>query len=147
MAYKNIILSPNNVSNQASPQISQFYRGFSTMQADTLSNKLFDYALIKQDILNMFQTRKGERLMNPEFGTIIWDVIFDPFTDAVKQQIIDDVTRILNYDPRAVPIDITIIEAETGMIVDSTLLYVQTNQAEQMKFDFNANAGLVNIVE
>lgn len=145
MAYKNIILSPNNVTNQASPQISQFYRGFSTMQADTLSNRLFDYAIVKQDIINMFQTRKGERVMNPEFGTIIWDVIFEPFTDAVKQLIADDVTRILNYDPRAVPTEITIIEAETGMIIDATMFYTQINQSEQMKLDFNSATGAVSL--
>lgn len=145
MAYKNIILSPNNVTNQSSPQISQFYRGFSTMQADTLSNRLFDYAIVKQDIINMFQTRKGERVMNPEFGTIIWDVIFEPFTESVKQMIVEDVTRILNFDPRAVPTDITIIEAETGMIIDATLFYTQTNQSEQMKLDFNSTTGIVNL--
>lgn len=145
MAYKNIILSPNNVSNQAASRSTQFYRGFSTMQTDTRSTRLFDYALVKQDILNMFQTRKGERLMNPEFGTIIWDVIFEPFTESVKQQIVEDVTRIMNYDKRAIPTEVTIIEAETGMIIDATLLYTQTNESEQMKFDFNSRTGAVTL--
>ena len=143
MAYKNIIITPNNVSNQASVQRSQFYKGFSTSNPDTLSNKIYDYDLIKQDIINMFQTRKGERVMNPEFGTIIWDLIFDPFTDSVKQQISDDVTRILNYDRRAIPTTITIIESETGMIIDAVLYYSQINLSEQIRIDFNRETGLV----
>jgi len=145
MAYKNIVLTPNNVSNQKTAQKSQFYKGFTSANSDTLSNKIFDYDLIKQDMLNQFQTRKGERVMNPGFGTIIWDMIFEPFTDDVKQKISDDVTRILNYDPRAVPTSITIVEADSGLLIDATLLYVQVNLTEQMKLSFNKQTGLVGL--
>lgn len=143
MAYKNIILTPNNVSNQKTAQKSQFYKGFTTSNLDTLSNKIFDYALIKQDIINQFQTRKGERVMNPLFGTIIWDMIFEPFTDDVKQQISDDVTRILNYDPRAVPTAIIIVESESGLLIDATLFYVQINLTEQLRLSFDRETGLI----
>ena len=145
MAYKNIILTPNNVSNQSSVQQSQFYKGFTTANTDTMSNKIYDYNLIKQDILNQFQTRQGERVMNPLFGTIIWDLIFEPFTDDVKQQISDDATRILNYDPRAIPTVITIVEAESGLLIDATLFYVQLNLTDQMKLTFNAESGIVGL--
>lgn len=142
MAYKNIILTPSNVSSQVAVQKSQFYKGFSTANTNALSNKIFDYDLIKQDMLNQFQTRKGERLMNPNFGTIIWDMIFEPFTDDVKQQISDDVTRILNYDPRVVPTAITIVEADSGLLIDATLYYVQINLTDQIKLSFNSEIGI-----
>ena len=72
-------------------------------------------------------------------------MIFEPFTDDVKQKISDDVTRILNYDPRAVPTSITIVEADSGLLIDATLLYVQVNLTEQMKLSFNKQTGLVGL--
>jgi phage baseplate assembly protein W len=145
MAYKSIVLTPNNITSQVGVQQTQFYRGFSTADSTTLSSKMYDLNLIKQNIINHFQTRRGERVMNPEFGTIIWDVIFDPFTASIKQAISDDVTRILNYDRRAIPTEITIIEAESGMIIDATLYYSQINMSEKMKLDFNKATGLVTV--
>jgi phage baseplate assembly protein W len=143
MAYKNIVINPANVSSQASVQSSQFYKGFSTVDGSSLNNKLYDFALIQQDIMNMFQTKLGERVMNPEFGTVIWSLIFEPFTDNIKQLISEDVTRILNYDPRVVPTQINVTEAEYGMIIDCTLFYVQQNMTQQMSLSFDKELGIV----
>jgi len=143
MVYKNLILTPNNVSNQSSVQQSQFYKGFSTADPTSLTNKIFDFALIQQDIMNMFQTKKGERVMNPEFGTIIWSLIYEPFTPDVKRQISDDVTRILNYDPRVTPTTINISEAEYGMIIEATLYYKQQDVSQQMILNFDKELGAV----
>jgi phage baseplate assembly protein W len=144
MPYKNIVITPNNVSNQPSVQTSQFYKGFSTVNSSSMSNKLYDYDLILQDILNIFQTRKGERLMFPDFGTIIWSMIYEPFTEEVKQIISDDITKILNYDPRVIPTQINISDVEYGLLIDCTLYYKQLNLTQKMKFDFNKNTGIVS---
>lgn len=144
MAYKNTIINPPNISNQASVQKSQFYKGFSTVNPTSLNTKLFDFDLIKQDILNMFQTKKGERVMNPDFGTIIWSLIYEPFTDDVKQRISEDVTRILNYDPRVTPTRINITEAEYGMIIEATLYYKRQDLSSQMRFEFDRRLGIVS---
>jgi phage baseplate assembly protein W len=143
MAYKNLVITPNNVSNQASVQRSQFYKGFSTTNDAKLTNKIYDFDLIKQDIINMFQTKKGERVMNPEFGTIIWSLIYEPFTLDVKQLISDDVTRVLNYDPRVTPTQIDITEAEYGLVIEATLYYKLEDVSTQMSLSFDKELGLV----
>jgi len=143
MPYKDLVVKPNNISNQRNARQSQFYRGFSSIDDSTLSNKIFDVQLIHADIMNMFQTRRGERVMNPEFGTIIWDLIYEPFTDQTKQQISDDVTRILNYDPRVTPTAIQITEADYGLIIEATLSYPQLNLVETMKLSFDKDIGLL----
>ena len=143
MPYKNTIITPPNISSQANTQKTQFYKGFSTVDSQSLSTKLFDFDLIKQDILNMFQTKKGERVMNPEFGTIIWEMIYEPFTNDVKQKISEDVTRILNFDPRVTPTAINITEAEYGMIIEATLFYKRENLTTQMRLAFDKRSGLV----
>lgn len=143
MAYKNLIITPNNVSNQAFVKKSQFYKGFSTANDSNLTNKIYDFDLIQQDIMNMFQTKKGERVMNPEFGTVIWSLIYEPFTADVKQLISEDVTRILNYDPRVTPTRIEITEADYGMVIEATLFYVLENVSENMRLAFDKELGIV----
>ena len=143
MAYKNLIISPNNISNQASVQSSQFYKGFTTVDETSLTNKIYDFALIQQDIMNMFQTKKGERVMNPDFGTVIWSLIYEPFTADVKQLISDDVTYILNYDPRVTPTQIQITEAEYGLVIEATLYYKTQDVSQQMNLAFNKELGIV----
>jgi phage baseplate assembly protein W len=143
MAYKNIVITPNNVSNQVSVQKSQFYRGFSTANDLSLTNKIYDFDLIQQDILNMFQTKKGERVMNPEFGTVIWSLIYEPFTSDVKQLISEDVTRILNYDPRVTPTQINITDVDYGLIIEATLFYKQQDLSKDLRLSFDKELGLV----
>jgi hypothetical protein len=143
MAYKNIEINPSQYSLQHTAKQSQFYVGYSTVNADTLGTKIYDFDLIKQDIINQFNTRKGERVMNPTFGTIIWDVIFDPFTDEIKQAVADDISRVCNSDPRAVPIIINIDEQDYGMLLEVTLKYVGTDQTTAMRLAFDKKLGLI----
>ncbi len=56
------------------------YNGFSTLNGSK-KFKLTDFELVKQDLQNHFGIRKGEKLMNPEFGTIIWDLLFEPLNE------------------------------------------------------------------
>lgn len=144
MAYKNLVITPNNVSNQRSVKKSQFYKGFSTANDASMTTKIYDFELIQQDILNIFQTKKGERVMNPEFGTVIWSLIYEPFTVDVKQLISEDVTRILNYDPRVTPTRIDITEADYGLVIEATLFYKQQDLSVDMKLAFDKELGIVS---
>ena len=59
-----------------------------------------DVDLVKQDLINHFNIRKGEKLMQPNFGSIIWGMLFEPLPDHVNQVIVDDVSPVVGYDPR-----------------------------------------------
>ena len=142
MAYKNIVITPPNIRNVTAQQISQFYRGFSTVDNLSTSVKLFDQELIKQDILNQFNTRKGERVMNPEFGSIIWDLIYEPLTPAVKQQISTDIDRILASDPRLIPTTVNIVEQDYGFLLELTLTYKNLDVSDSMILSFDKRVGL-----
>jgi phage baseplate assembly protein W len=142
MTYKSLVITPVKYSENNTFKRSQFYKGFSTVDETAADSRLYDYELIKQDILNQFNTRKNERVMNPNFGTVIWDLIFEPFTETTKQQIAEDVTRIVTSDPRASALSINVIEQEYGMLLEITLLYKGTDQTDQMKVSFDKSAGL-----
>jgi len=142
MAYKNIEINPSQYNQQHTAKKSQFYIGYSSVNPNSSDTKLYDFDLIRQDIINQFNTRKGERVMNPNFGTIIWDLIFEPFTDDVKQALSDDISRVCNSDPRAVPIQININEQEYGMLLEITLQYVGTDKTSSMRLSFDKQLGL-----
>lgn len=76
------------------------FKGFSTVDRTWGNFKTYDIELAKRDLLNELYTRKGERLMSPEFGYIVWDVLFDPMTEEVIELIRRDTERIVTKDPR-----------------------------------------------
>jgi phage baseplate assembly protein W len=116
------------------------YKGFGTV--DRNSNfRLTDFELVKQDLLNHFNIRKGEKLMNPNFGTLIWNVIHDPLTEELKGVILDDIKTIINSDPRIAVDNVTITEFISGKQIALDLRYVLTNQLDKMTLTFdNANS-------
>jgi phage baseplate assembly protein W len=112
------------------------YKGFST-QAGSKNFRLTDFNLIKQDILNHFNIRKGEKLMRPNFGTIIWNILHEPFTEDLKSVITQDVKAIASYDPRVSFDNIIITEYDQGIQIELQLRYVLTNQTNVMLMNFN----------
>jgi hypothetical protein len=58
-----------NKATTAQTSSSFRYKGFSSNE--TKNNfKLYDIELVKRDLMNHFYIRKGEKLENPNFGTI-----------------------------------------------------------------------------
>lgn len=139
--YKEITVRPNVKPDYG--VASKTYRGFSTVSPEATSFVLYDIELIKQDIINHFHIRQGELLSNPEFGTIIWDVIFEPLTDQLKNAIVENVTQIINSDPRVSVDSIIVDQYESGILIDATLVYLTYNIAENMRLTFDENNGFV----
>jgi phage baseplate assembly protein W len=119
------------------------YKGFSSSEA-TKNFKLYDINLVKQDLINHFYIRKGEKLENPEFGTVIWDMLFEPFTPDVKEIIAKDVEAIINYDPRFSVTEINIDSTDQGMRIQADLVYIPFNINERMTLNFDKNNSVIN---
>lgn len=141
MPYKTIEITNNSVV-QETPQTSHFYKGFSSVDDSNLNTRLYDFNLVKQDILNHFKTKKNERLMNPSFGSVIWDLLMEPLTDQTRILLSEDIKNICYYDPRVVVEAVDIVEYPTGFIVEITLILKSTNQADNMKLKFDQEVGL-----
>ena len=139
--YEKIVLKGSN-NNQPIPG-SKTYKGFSTVSPEATRFGLFDFSLIKQDILNHFHIRQGERLENPEFGTIIWDVLFEPLTEELKDLIRRNVETIINYDPRVQADEVIVTSYESGIQIECTLIYLPYNISESLQLRFDQDNGLV----
>jgi phage baseplate assembly protein W len=99
--------------------------------------KLYDTDLIKQSLKNYLYTRRGERLGYPTYGTIIWDLLFEPNTERVKQQIIDEVIRAANSEPRVRIISLDVRQIPDGYVASLELENIMTQVADTMTFEFN----------
>lgn len=94
---------------------SRIFVGYSSVDTSIKGTLWADLDLIKRDLVNHFYTRKGERVMNPNFGCVIWDLMFEPMTQDNIQAILDDCYSIVTSDGRVSINNIDIIQYDTGL--------------------------------
>jgi phage baseplate assembly protein W len=111
------------------------YNGFSTL-VNKKKFTLQDYPLAKQDLLNYFNIRKGEKLMQPSFGTIIWDQLFEPLNETTQELITADIKRIVGYDPRLQVNQVSVTQQTNGLQIQLTLTYIPSNQSDTISLNF-----------
>ena len=136
-------IAAQSVANVTENQAKYTYKGFSSSEANK-NFKLYDINLVKQDLINHFYIRKGEKLENPEFGTVIWDMLFEPFTPDVKEIIAKDVEAIINYDPRITVQEVQIDSTDQGMRIQVELIYRPFNITEKMALNFDKTNRVIN---
>ena len=127
----------SNTQNLSNKQVT--FKGFSS-KADQQNFKVYDFECVKQDLINRLSVRKGERVENPEFGTIIYDCLFEPFTEALKDQITEDITANLNADPRLATEEIIVSEEGHGIAIQATIKYIPLDITEKLQFKFDENS-------
>lgn len=115
------------------------FKGFSTVNKEHTDWRLYDLDLAKQDILNEIYTKKGERLMSPNFGYIVWDLLFDPLTEETKGAIEQDTIRIVTKDPRFQLLQLFVSDSpdESKIDVSMRLYYVPTATETELLASFN----------
>lgn len=119
------------------------YKGFSTIN-QYKKFRLTDLDLIKRDLLNHFSIRKGEKLMNPEFGSIIWNTLFEPLTADVKALIVEDIQRVVRYDPRVRIDNVLVDQFEYGLQIQLELTFLPDNLSDVLSLQFNRDLNSVS---
>mgnify|MGYP001230007772 FL=1 len=131
MAYESNTQNSNNASVT--------FKGFSS-KAERQNFKVYDFECVKQDLINRLSVRKGERVENPEFGTIIYDCLFEPFTEDLKDAITNDITDNLNADPRIATEEILVQQQDHGIAIRATIKYIPLDITEKLQFKFDENS-------
>jgi phage baseplate assembly protein W len=142
MSYKTLVITTSESVYQQATKQNHFYKGFSTVDTANEGNNLHDIELIKQDIINHFNTKRGERVMNPEFGSVIWDLIMEPLTDETTDLLKNDIKTICTADPRVNPIQIDLTEYQDGYLLELTLEVAGIDQSANMRISFNRETGV-----
>lgn len=136
--YKRVSVSPN----KSTASSGRVYRGFSTVSTLNEGYALYDFEIIKQDLINHFHIRQGEKLSNPNFGCVIWDLLYEPFTNEVQEVIVENVTSIVNYDPRLSVDEIVVDTYEQGISVECKITYLPYSISEALRFRFDQENGI-----
>ena len=114
------------------------YRGHSSYEyQNNKSFSLTDIELVKLDLLNHIFTRKGERVMMPNFGTRIPDLAFEPLDNYTLSILDEDLRAVFAFDPRVelMALNIIPIPDSNTIIASAKLLYVELNM--QGSLDIN----------
>lgn len=120
------------------------YRGFSTANylADNRKTFLLTNAdLIKQDLLNHIYTIRGERVHNPGFGTRIPLMAFEPLDQKTMKIIQDDITMVMEYDPRVRMTDIAVLAVpdQNAIACFVDIMFLELGTSETLKLTFNVD--------
>ncbi len=72
-----------------------------------------DAVSVKRGIRNVLLTENYERLFNPEFGSGVKNILFEPMTPITAQRLEDEVASAINaWEQRAEIININVISEE-----------------------------------
>jgi len=140
--YKEITIKPNKNNSGNRSRQTQIYRGISTVDPNKTTFNKYDTELIKQDLINHFNIRKGEKIYNADFGTLIWDVLYDPLTDDSKDAVLKDIQAIMDNDPRINVDRIQLIQKDYGIQIYCEITYLKQSIVEELVFNFDRDAGL-----
>ena len=110
--------------------------GFSTIDRNKTFT-LVDFPLIKRDLLNAFNIRQGEIAGRPQYGTILWDFLFENQLPDTQQAIRDEIQRVAAGDPRLYIENINMFPQANGMLIELVVQTVATTSAEILSIFFN----------
>lgn len=118
------------------------YKGFSTV-GRKFRFRLTDFELAKQDFINHLHIRQGEKLMDANFGTTIWDLLFENMSDTLRSDITTELIRIASYDPRLRVENVSVMDFEKGIQVVMDMLYTGALEPVTLQLAFETETQTV----
>ena len=106
--------------------------GFSSIGLRTGTRILTDKELAIRDLRNRFQTRKGERLGFPEYGSILPELVFDPSIDLVQDAADSDVREAIDDDPRWSLVGYEVNREGHNLTLEIQLIYLPDTSPETL---------------
>jgi phage baseplate assembly protein W len=94
---------------------------------------------IKSNFINLLLTSKGERILNPEFGSELRQLLFENITSPTEENIKNTITTSANiYIPEIQIIDININNEYDANTINVTIDYILriSNTADQITISF-----------
>lgn len=110
--------------------------GFST-QGQRKKFTLVDTELIKQDLKNAFNIRQGELVGRPDYGTAIWDFLFESQVIETETAINNEVQRVAGGDPRLKVVGVAVFPQQNGILIEMQLQFVPSSTVERLALFFD----------
>ncbi len=124
-------------------------RGFKfPVQVDNITGKMKTVSYeedIKEAIYIILMTKKGERVMNPEFGCGVFDYVFDTMDYTTLSMMEREVRDALTlWEPRITDLEVnlTVDESQEGCVmIEINYTVRSTNNPYNLVFPFYINEG------
>ena len=107
--------------------------------------RLVDQPLVIQDFINALNIPRGQKVGQPEYGTTIWDFVFEPNTADVQYQLENEIRRIITSDPRLELNYVKAFPKENGILIEVELAVNPFNQAELISVFFNSKTNQASL--
>ena len=131
----NIVLNiPNTRNTQSVGNSTPTYKDISMVSKHITQSEntdiysvesLKDLSAIKNSIHNIFSWNKGERILNPEFGTKLRQLLYSGITTDTYEQISSEIKGLIaKYEPRVEVESITRILSESEIETDHNVIGV-----------------------
>lgn len=95
-----------------------------------------DADLIRQSIIQIIMTQKGERLMRPDFGSNVMRYIFENNTPTLAMQLKTEVySAITKFEPRAIIQSVDVEQEDSAVTITITFIVLATNQQDTVTLE------------
>jgi len=98
---------------------------------------LLDADLVKRDLLNGLNIRQGQLPGRPQYGTTLWDNLFENQSQDLVVAIEREIQRVAGYDPRIQIMDTQVFPQENGILIQVQLAIVPSTTAQQLSIFFD----------
>jgi phage baseplate assembly protein W len=98
---------------------------------------LLDAELVKRDLLNGLNIRQGQLPGRPQYGTALWDNLFENQTNETTQSIEREIQRVAGYDPRVQISNVEVFPQENGILIQVELAIVPSTDAQRLSIFFD----------
>ena len=98
--------------------------------------KVKDSVSVKRGIKNILLTEEGERLMQPELGSGVRNMLFEPMTDINAQRLEDEVRSAIEaWERRAEVLEIVVIPEEEHNRYRVAVTFRIINELEEQELE------------
>lgn len=98
---------------------------------------LINNQLIKRDLLNALQIRQGQLPGRPDFGTTLWDYVFESLDTTTEQGIVNEIQRMIALDPRIAFTGAVLYPQNNGLLIELEIQYVPGTTSETLQLFFD----------
>lgn len=107
---------------------------------------LIDGALVKRDLLNAFNIRQGQLPGRPQYGTALWDNLFENQTSETDNSILAEIQRVAGGDPRLQIGQVQIFNQQNGVLIQLEIVILPSTTAERLSIFFDQQSRTASYV-
>lgn len=107
---------------------------------------LVDYDLVIQDFINALNIRRGTKVGQPGYGTILWDLLFEQNIAATQAEVENEVRRLAGLDPRIVFNLVKTYPYNNGILIEMQIAVQPINEPVVLKINLNTRESTATLL-